>query len=142
MYGHDGDERARLEALLRRWGLNARIMDQEPVSGLTLIEKIDQQMAGVTYAVVLMTRDDIGSERGKPDEPRPRARQNVILELGMFLGRLGRERVAILYQAGVELPSDINGLEYIPYHDHVEDKRLELAKAMANAGIPIDLAKV
>ena len=143
VYGHDDEERARLEAMLRRWGIEPMILDQEPASGLTIIEKLDAKSVGVSYAIVLMTGDDIGQEKGQPESSaRPRARQNVVLELGMFLGRLGRARVAILYERGVELPSDIAGLEYIGYTEHVEEKRLELAKAMANAGIAIDLAKV
>lgn len=89
-------------------------MDQEPVSGLTLIEKLDTQAAKASYAVILMTGDDVGREKGQPVEwDRPRARQNVVLELGMFLGRFGRNHVAILHESGVELPSDIAGLEYI-----------------------------
>ncbi|MGE0135491.1 MAG: TIR domain-containing protein [Dehalococcoidia bacterium] len=143
VYGHDGDERARLEAMLLRWGIKPRIMDQEPATGLTLIEKLDAQASGVSYAIVLMTGDDLGRERGAPEaQARPRARQNVVLELGMFLGKLGRGQVAILYEQGVELPSDIAGLEYLGYGEHVEERKLELAKAMAVVGFQIDLAKV
>jgi len=143
VYGHDASAKDALEAMLRRWGLTPIILDQEAASGLTLIEKIDKKVADVSYAVVLMTGDDLARVKGETDAPLvPRARQNVVLELGIFLGRLGRAQVAILYERGVELPSDIHGVEYLPFEKKIEEKKLELAKAMANAGFEIDLKKV
>ncbi len=128
--------------MLRRWGISPTILDQQPASGLTLIEKLERH-SDTNYAVVLMTPDDTGRQANQPETwNRPRARQNVVLELGMFLGGLGRRRVAVLYQEGVERPSDIDGLEYIGFKEHVDEKKLDLAKAMANVGFPIDLAKV
>ena len=69
----------------------------------------------MAYAVIVMTADDCGSGPGKPFPDRPnRARQNVILELGYLMGALGRDRVAALIRPGVEQPSDILGIAYIP----------------------------
>lgn len=143
VYGHDESAKDALEAMLRRWGLNPIILDQEAASGLTLIEKLDKKVADASYAVVLMTGDDLARVKGDADAPLlPRARQNVVLELGIFLGRLGRAHVAILYERGVELPSDIHGVEYLAFEKKIEEKKLELAKAMANAGFDIDLKRV
>lgn len=50
-------------------------------------------------------------------EQEPRARQNVILELGYFLGKLGRKRVCARYKEGTAIPSDIQGVIYVPMDD-------------------------
>ncbi|HVE91938.1 MAG TPA: TIR domain-containing protein [Actinomycetota bacterium] len=140
VYGHDLDARTQLEAMLRRWGLEPLIMDQLASEGATVIEKLEKYASDdVSFAVVLATPDDEGYPKGKPNEARPRARQNVVLELGMLLSKLGRERVAILlrHQTAIERPSDIHGLVYIPFEDSVEDARIQLAKEFAKRGINI-----
>ena len=67
-----------------------------------------------SFAVILMTCDDLGRLNEAGEDDRPRARQNVVLELGFAMGVLGRRRVAILHEDGVELPSDIKGVAYYP----------------------------
>jgi hypothetical protein len=85
------------------------ILHEQVSAGRTVIEKFEQHAGRATFAVVLLTADDLG--RAKADEAlTPRARQNVILEWGYFLGKVGRGRVAVLYEPEVELPSDIKGL--------------------------------
>ncbi len=134
-------------SMLLRWGLEPVILDQLPSEGATLIEKLERYLVEdgqVRYAVVLATPDDEGHPRAKPDEKRFRARQNVVLELGVLLSRLGRRRVAILLkdQANMERPSDIQGLVYIPFTEQVEDAKVTLAKEMKAQGIDIDVAKL
>jgi predicted nucleotide-binding protein len=147
VYGHDHQARTQLEAMLLRWGLDPIILDHLPSEGATLIEKLERYLVEdgeVRYAVVLATPDDEGHPRSKPDEKRFRARQNVVLELGVLLSRLGRKRVAILLkdQANMERPSDIQGLVYIPFPEHVEDAKVTLAKEMKAQDIDIDVAKL
>jgi predicted nucleotide-binding protein len=80
-----------------------------------------------------------------PDEKAFRARQNVVLEMGMLLATLGRPRVAILLktQEKMERPSDIQGLIYIPFKDDLaKEAGVLLAKAMVAAGYQIDIAKL
>lgn len=96
VYGHDQHCRDQLEATLRRWGLEPLILDQLPTEGQTVIEKLESAMAEADFAVVLATPDDQGHRAGRPDETAFRARQNVVLEMGMLLARLGRRKVAIL----------------------------------------------
>ena len=95
VYGHDDIARTQLEALLRRWDLEPIILDQQASSGQTIIEKLEEYSDEVGYAIVLATPDDDGRAKTE-DDFRSRVRQNVVLELGMFLARLGREKVAIL----------------------------------------------
>lgn len=89
------------------------LMDQGN-RGATIIEKLEEQLGkNAGFAVVILTGDDEGRLSGT-DEMQPRARQNVILELGYAMGRLGRRNVTLLHEEGVELPSDINGVAYYP----------------------------
>ena len=71
----------------------------------------------------------------------PRARQNVIFELGYFIARLGRKRVAALKQDSVEVPSDFSGVVYLPYDSNKAWKQA-LAKELKAAGFEIDWNKV
>lgn len=145
VYGHDTQARTQLEAMLRRWGLEPLILDQLPSEGQTIIEKLESYTAEVNFAVVLATPDDEGHRVGHADERALRARQNVVLELGMLLAKLGRRRVAILLkqQENMERPSDIQGLIYIPFKDNLEKEAgLLLAKEMHAQGYQIDVAKI
>jgi predicted nucleotide-binding protein len=145
VYGHDSTARAQLEAMLRRWGLEPLILDQLPSEGQTIIEKLISFTSGVNFAVVLATPDDEGYRSGHPDEKTLRARQNVVLEMGMLLSLLGREKVAILLKQGsdMERPSDIQGLIYIPFKDNLEkDAGVLLAKEMHSKGFNIPLSKL
>lgn len=145
VYGHDPAARDQLEAMLRRWGLDPIILDQLPSEGATLIEKLENYVPNVGFAVVLATPDDTGYPKTKEDQKAFRARQNVVLELGMLLAHLGRKRVAILLkdQETMERPSDIQGLIYIPFKtDLPKEAGLLLAKEMTAQGYRIDVAKI
>ncbi|WP_440995543.1 TIR domain-containing protein [Arhodomonas sp. SL1] len=145
VYGHDETAKNHLEAMLRRWGLEPLILDQLPSEGQTLIEKLETYTAEVNFAVVLATPDDEGHRAGHDDEKAFRARQNVVLEMGMLLSVLGRSRVAIVLkqQSNMERPSDIQGLIYIPYKDDLQKEAAPtLAKEMSTQGYHIDVAKL
>lgn len=138
VYGHDTGAREQLELLLRRMKLEPIVLQNLPSGGQTIIEKLET-CSDVTFACVLLTPDDEGHVNGKPDQKRPRARQNVVLELGMFLAKLGRRRVAILHKGDVELPSDINGLLYIPFVDRVDEVKERVAAELQEAGFQINI---
>ena len=98
-----------------------------------------EDYADVGFAVVLLTNDDQGGPSDLPfEEQKLRARQNVIFELGYFIGRLGRNRVCALYAPGVEIPSDYSGVLYIQL-DEQGGWRLALAKEMKASGLPVDM---
>ncbi|MEK6374540.1 MAG: TIR domain-containing protein [Acidobacteriota bacterium] len=144
VYGHDQNSRDQLEAMLRRWRVEPLILDQLPTEGQTLIEKLEAAIDECDFGVVLATPDDEGHRAGRNDERAFRARQNVVLELGMLLARLGRKHVAILLkdQTNMERPSDIQGLIYIPYKDEVKEAAVPLAKAMVAEGYDIDVSRL
>ena len=137
VYGHDVGARDTLELLLRRMGLEPIVLLNLPAAGDTIIEKLERYLgehANVGFACVLLTPDDEGYKAGASEERQYRARQNVILELGMVLTRLGRRRVAILIKESVERPSDIAGLIYIAFKERIDEITFELVKELQAAG--------
>ena len=144
VYGHDKDSRDQLEAMLRRWGLEPLILDQLPSEGQTIIEKLENYTEQADFGIVLATPDDVGHRKDHPSEKAFRARQNVVLELGMLFSKLGRDRVAILLksQTDMERPSDIQGLIYISFKDNISEAGLTLAKEMTAKGYNIDVQKI
>jgi predicted nucleotide-binding protein len=137
VHGHDEAAKHTVARFLEQLHLAPIILSERPNEGRTVIEKFERN-SDVGFAVVLMTPDDMGYQRGMEDQPRPRARQNVILELGYFVGKLTRARVAVLYKGSVELPSDYHGVIYIPMDDG-DGWKLKLAKDLKHAGMEIDL---
>ncbi len=139
VHGHDDAAKEMVSRFIERLDLKAIILHEQPNAGRTLIEKFLAH-SNVGFAVVLLTPDDVGEQKDKAAELKPRARQNVIFELGYFIGKLGRERVCPLYVEGVEIPSDYP-VVYVPL-DTAGGWRLELAKELKAAGLPIDMNKV
>lgn len=78
------------------------------------------------------------SRAGGSSDAQPRARQNVVLEMGMLIARLGRSRVAILKKGHVEIPSDANGILYIPFNDHVREVVPKLTGRLGDAGFKLN----
>jgi predicted nucleotide-binding protein len=120
---------------LEKLGCNVLILHELPNEGKTIFQKFHDYSA-VEFAVVLLTGDDQGGQVGVPfARQSKRARQNVILELGFFLGKLGAQNVCCLYEAGVELPSDYGGMLYVGLNT---DWKTGLARELKSAGIRID----
>lgn len=144
VYGHDSVARTQLEAMLRRWDLDPLIMDQLESSGNTIIEELEEYIPQADFGIVLATPDDIGYPKDAEPVQKFRVRQNVVLEMGMLLARLGRSRVAILLKntEDMERPSDIHGLIYIPFTNDVKEATVDLAKEMNKNGYYIDISKL
>ncbi len=139
VHGHDEAARETVARFITSIGFEPVILHEQANRGRTVIEKLIAN-GDVGCAVVLLTPDDLG--RGKSEsEEQPRARQNVILELGYFLGCLGRERVIALLKEKVEIPSDYVGVIYTPFDDG-DAWRPKLARELKSAGYEIDWNKV
>lgn len=143
VYGHDDIARTQLEAMLRRWDLQPILLDQQASGGQTIIEKLEEYGSDVGYAIVLATPDDEGKAKTE-SEYKSRVRQNIVLELGMFLSKLGRERVAILLKESpdFEKPSDIQGLVYIPFQNKVDEVSISLIRELSRQGYTIDSNRI
>lgn len=111
------------------------LLSEQPGRGQTIIEKFEANAGKAGFAVVLLTADDVGAAKAESESLSPRARQNAILELGYFIARIGRENVAVLYEADVELPSDYTGVEYISFAD---EWRWKLHRELNDAGFSVE----
>jgi len=137
VHGRDDATKAIVANFISKLGLTAIILHEQPGAGRTIIEKFENY-SNVGFAVVLLTPDDVGGLTDRSRELKPRARQNVIFELGYFVGKLGRRKVSVLYKEGVEIPSDYQGVEFLLMGDD-DGWKLSLAKNMKYAGLDIDL---
>ncbi len=138
VHGHDEGMRQSVARFLEKLHLQPIILHEQPSLGRTLIEKFERH-SNVRYAVVLLSPDDLGACASTPNELKPRARQNVVLELGYFIGKLGRSNVCALLKDDVERPSDLVGLVYVPYEGDQGNWRIGLAREIKAAGIRVDM---
>ena len=136
VHGRDNETKEMIARFLERLDLKPIILHEQPNQGQTIIEKFEQH-AQVGFAIALLTPDDVGAHQEDARNLKPRARQNVIFELGYFIGRLGRNQVCALTKGDVEIPSDYNGVVYIPL-DEDGGWRMKLFKELQSAGIDVD----
>lgn len=140
VHGHDEGAKATVARFIDSIELEAIILSEQANQGRTIMEKIEAH-GDVNFAVVLLTPDDMGGKSGQP--VRPRARQNVLLELGYFIGRLGRANVCALADTSgdMELPTDFAGVVWEELDSHGAWKQA-LARELDAAGFRIDWNKV
>ena len=142
VHGRDYELRDQLELVLRRLGLEPFILQVTGGGGDTLIESLERMIgktAKSAFGIVLVTPDDMGYiKTEKPEDAKPRARQNVILEMGMLLASLTRKRCAILQRGFVEMPSNMGGVITIPFNDHVREAVPKLVQRLQESGFKLD----
>jgi predicted nucleotide-binding protein len=131
VHGHDETTKYQLSDFLRQLGLNPVILHEQNNLGKTIIEKLEHYAGQANFAMVLMTPDDESAD-GKW-----RTRQNVIMELGWFMAKLGRSRTMILHkgQSDIEIPSDIKGLIYLHFDKNIEECKEKIRKSLETAGL-------
>ena len=143
VHGHDNEMKQAVARTLEKLGLQPIVLHEQPDKGLTVIEKF-VDYSDVGFAVVCLSPDDMAHPKGSPPEKaRPRARQNVVLELGFFLGKLGRQKVLALHKEveGFEMPSDYAGVLFKPY-DAAGNWRFQLVQELAACGYAVDANKL
>lgn len=142
VHGHDEAMKLDVARTIEKLGLEAVILHEKENFGLTVIEKFEENALNCTFAVVLLSPDDRGYPvDGNSNASKFRARQNVILELGYFVGMLGRDKVLPLVKndpaENLEIPSDFAGVVYTPY-DMGGAWKTELFRALKSAGYKVD----
>jgi len=148
-HGKDQKSLNELKEMLIEFGLTPVILSEQPSRGRTIIEKLEAY-SDVGFVFVLLTPDDlggfteIGSKWSRPKRLRAflktahlRPRQNVILEFGYFVGKLGRDRVACLLKKPVEQPSDMQGIVYISFKESLKEIKTEILKELRSVGYSI-----
>ncbi len=140
VHGRDDAAKNEVALFLRAIGLEPIILHLRPNGGRHLLTKFAEESEGASFAVVLMTPDDEGGLNGNGDR-QPRARQNVVFELGFFIGKLEPGRVGALVKGDLEKPSDFDGIAYIDLDSNGRWKA-QLARELHHANVPFDPAKV
>ena len=138
VHGHDGEARETVARFLSNIGFEPVILNEQANQGRTIIEKVEAN-ADVGFAVVLLTPDDMGRAKSATDL-QPRARQNVLLELGYFMAKLGRNKVCALRRGEVSIPSDFAGVVWEAMDDGGGWKQ-KLARELQAAGHSVDWNK-
>lgn len=138
VHGHDEGARQTVARFVERIGFEPIVLSEQANQGRTIIEKIEAH-GDVGFAVVLLTPDDVGGKAA--DSLLPRARQNVLLELGYFIAKLGRDRVCTLAKGDLEIPTDFAGVVWEQLDDGGAWKQA-VARELKATGYPIDWNKV
>lgn len=137
VHGHDEEAKLQVMVFIIQLGLVPIVLSEQALDGSTIIEQIERH-GGADFAVAIMTPDDFGGSKREPDKVSDRARQNVIFEMGYFIGRLSRARVRVLCKEGIEILSDFHGVLYIQM-DIGGGWKLKLARELKESGFDINL---
>ena len=140
VHGHDDGAKNEVARFIEKLGFEAKILHEQVDSGATIIEKLEKH-TDVGFAIVLYTACDIGGVRSKPEDLKPRARQNVVFEHGLLIGKIGRANVVALVKGDLEIPNDISGVVYKSM-DISGAWKYSIAKEMKSSGYDVDMNKV
>ncbi|MCZ4345497.1 nucleotide-binding protein [Devosia neptuniae] len=134
VHGRDDPLKIEVENYLRKIGVEPVILHEQDNRGRHLLTKFMEVAASCSAAVVLVAAEDLGRHTSETDL-QDRARQNVVLELGYFLGALGPKKTFMIVKGRPEMPSDMQGIVHIP---HAGDWKKDLARELSGADIMID----
>lgn len=164
VHGRDHEPMKELKTMLREFGLNPIVLHEQSGGALTLVEKLEKYARGAGYAFVILTPEDVGGHKDEmrkklgASEPwfkrpvvsmganimddvledfEPRARQNVIFEMGYFFALLGRKNVCCLLKGKMEKPTDIDGVEYGHFNSSVNEVKKKIIRELRDAGYEI-----
>jgi predicted nucleotide-binding protein len=135
IHGHDSSLKTELQLLLKTGGVPYIVLHEEADRGRTVIDKLEDESGQSNFAIAVLSPDDL-LQNGVY-----RARQNVILEIGYFMGLLGKDRVRLLVKGDIDIPSDLYGILYEKY-DEAGSWKARIAKELIAAGVFIDLPAI
>lgn len=139
VHGHNEEMKISVARTIEKLKLNAIILHEQPSKGKTIIEKFTAN-SDVAFAVVLLSADDIAyAKNQKLETAKYRARQNVVFELGYFIGKLGRDKVIALHEIenNFEIPSDYSGVLFVPF-DKMGKWQFDLVKELKAIGVQVN----
>ena len=146
VHGHGELAKITAARTLEQLGLKPIILHEQEDYGNTIIEKFESNATDIRFAIVLLTADDMGISRkdieksnteNRDPKASKRARQNVVFEMGYFMGKLDRAHVFLLLEDGVEKPGDLDGIVYTPI-DSEGMWKIKLAKRLKAVGYKVN----
>lgn len=135
VHGHDSALKLNVARTLEKLGLSPTILHEIPNKGNTIIEKLEDAAMHCSFAIILLTADDIGRSKTEK-ELKPRSRQNVIFEHGYFIAKLGRDRTMCILDKDVEKPGDLDGVVYVESVSDLE-WQMKLVQELKAAGFNV-----
>lgn len=149
VHGHDEVMKQSVARTIEKLNLDPIILHEQADGGKTIIEKFESNAEKVGFAVILLSADDLGASKkdikrseeqsnGLDHCLKARARQNVVFEMGYFIGKLGRSHVFLLLEEGVEKPGDLDGIVYTPF-DGNDGWKIKLVKELKACGYKVSL---
>jgi len=146
VHGHDTTSLDQLELIILKLGLQPFILANSSGGGLTIIEALEAEIGNEgdsAFGIVLLTPDDIGyAQADGESKAQSRARQNVVLEMGMLIAAVGRRNTVILKKGHLEVPSDAGGIIYLPFNNHVKEVVPRLVEILERSGFTIEAGRV
>ncbi|MGN0700497.1 MAG: TIR domain-containing protein [Oscillospiraceae bacterium] len=136
VHGHDEALKEAVARLVEKQSIIPIVLNEQANRGQTIIEKLEGY-SNVGGAICLFTPDDEGHKKNTPTMG-PRARQNVVFETGYFMGKLGRDKIVIISESDVELPSDMSGIVYTD----AGDWKIKILRELEEMGYKIDYSRI
>jgi len=140
IHGHHDGLRKAVAQLIEDMDCKPIVLQEDNRYGHTLIEELENYTNEVDYAIALLTGDDIVTSKKEKDKTDLRPRQNVVFELGLFIMALGRDKVVMLHEPNIEIPSDFLGVKYIEI-DPEGEWSIKLSKALKKMGAHVNIEK-
>lgn len=143
VHGHDEEMKQAVARAVEKLELEAVILHEKSNEGRSIIQKLED-LSKVSFVIVLLSGDDMAYEKtNKPETARPRARQNVVFELGYFIGSLDRKHVMALFREDkdFEIPTDYSGIIFEPY-DPSGKWKFTLVRELKSCGFSVDANKL
>jgi len=140
VHGHDRAALEQTKMILFELNLKPYILQETSGGGKTIIEALEKHLDGkrpkAAFGIVLLTPDDLGaSQKDGPSALRPRARQNVVLEMGMLISSIGRSKTLVLVRGDkLERPSDMEGIIYKSFRESVREVAADICDRLREAG--------
>lgn len=136
IHGKNNELKREVQLLLERIGIDGIVLHERANKGRTIIDKLIEEAEPAIYAIAILTPDDVVDSAF-------RARQNVYLEAGYFLGKLGKSRVLLLKLGSIEIPSDLQGILYTEVDDIVNGYwKSKVVKELISAGFNVDMSEL
>lgn len=144
VHGHDKTARDGLELFMHRLGLDVFVLQNNSSNGQTIIEALETNIyEKSSLGIILMTPDDMGyCKTDGETEKKARARQNVILEMGMVMASLGRKNTIIVKKGNLEMPSDTAGLLYLEYNEEIKEVGTKIVQRLQKAGFNLTTEQI
>ena len=141
VHGHDIQLRKQVEEFIRVIGYEPIVLSKVANKGRSIFKKIEEESDKCCFSIILYTKCDEGKKKGTA-EMKDRARQNVVFEYGYMSAKMGLDHACALVDEGIEMPSDLTGIIYVPNDRNNTDWRYKIVEEMRAAGLDIDENKI